>query len=98
MEDKNEKLEETKEVKKEDKKKSHVLLVTVLMILLLVAFFGFGYALGGTKIVNEVKEQNEEEKKEPVVKEYDVTDEKVANLINNLFKMGFFACDVHFET
>lgn len=50
---------EVKDIKKDETKKSHVILITILIVLLLIAFFGFGYALGGTGIVNKVKKQQE---------------------------------------
>ena len=81
MEEKKENIEElektkkieVKDIKKEENKKSHVLLITILIILLLVAFFGFGYALGGTGIVNKIKKQQDTKETK---KEKEETEEK----------------------
>lgn len=45
-------------MEKTKKEKNHVILITVLVILLLVVFFAFGYFLGGTNIINDVRENN----------------------------------------
>ena len=77
---------------KVEKKKSHGFLITILVVLLMAACVGGGYLLGATNIINskekakqtDVEEKEPEEKKESKTTEYDVNDEKVANLIDNL--------------
>ena len=94
MEEKTEILEEKKEeVKVEAPKKKGSGLLIVLVIVLVVASLVGGFFIGTSGILvgkkeepgkKEEKKDTKKEEKEPVVTNYAVTDEKVANLINNL--------------
>ena len=76
------------------KKKSSVGIILLIVILIIGCLAG-GYFLSESGILKGDKENteksnaNEEKEIVPVVTNYEVTDEKVANLINNLLKGGY---------
>lgn len=80
------------EVNIEPQKKKNSVLSIILVIILMAACLVVGYFINDAGIFNfseekEVKQEEKEkkeEKKEPVVTNYAVTDEKVANLIKNI--------------
>ena len=84
------------EVNIEPQKKKNSVLSIILVIILMAACLVVGYFINDAGIFNfseekEVKQEEKEkkeEKKEPVVTNYAVTDEKVANLIRNIHAIG----------
>lgn len=80
----------------EQKKKSPIGII-ILMVVLMIGCLVGGYFLNESGIFNKDKKDTEEkdkkDEKEPVVIEYDVTDEKVAKLIDHL-TAGGFECQV----
>lgn len=72
----------------EPKKKSSIGVIILVIILMIGCLVG-GYFLNESGILSGKKDTTKEDKKEPVVTNYEVTDSKVAKLIDNLTSGGF---------
>ena len=82
-------MEEKKEkVEKKDNRGKHVLLVTVLIVILMGVSCAIGYALGGTKIINIVKEEKIIEQNNPVLT-YDLVMD-LSHKLDSILKKGGF--------
>ena len=97
MEDENLNMEENDSIK-EPKKKGSIGII-ILMIILMIGCLVGGYFLNESGLFSKDKktteEKNKKEKdKDPVITNYDVTDEKVASLLPNILKgsYGFGGC------
>lgn len=84
-------MEEKKQI---EEKKNNSVWKILLIIVLMIGCFTSGYFINDilkTDKKNEKEEikDNQKEEKEPIVTNYEITDAKVANLIDNLLRGGF---------
>ena len=82
-------MEEQNNIVVEPKKKSPIGIIILVIILMIGCLVG-GYYLNESGILSgDKKDTEEKDDKEPVVTNYEVTDSKVAKLIDNLTRGGF---------